>query len=83
MAKQTNVVALPRRTAFVPVPAGSFRGKALPDKDKQKPRSPDRSNMKDAAPQDRDTGAALRSIYQETIDEQIPDEFLDLLGKLD
>jgi hypothetical protein len=28
-------------------------------------------------------GAALRSVYQRTIDEVIPDEMLDLLGKLD
>jgi len=28
-------------------------------------------------------GSALRSVYQKTVDEKIPDEFLDLLGKLD
>lgn len=28
-------------------------------------------------------GAALRSVYQETVEERIPPEFLDLLGKLD
>lgn len=27
-------------------------------------------------------GEALRSIYQETVNEKIPDEFLDILGKL-
>lgn len=27
-------------------------------------------------------GAALRSVYQQTIDEQIPDEMLDLLKQL-
>lgn len=27
-------------------------------------------------------GEALRSIYQQTIDEEIPREFLDILGKL-
>ena len=32
---------------------------------------------------DRDMGAALRSIYQKTIDETVPDEFISLLGKLD
>jgi hypothetical protein len=31
---------------------------------------------------DRDMGSALRTVYQKTVDEQIPDEFLDLLGKL-
>lgn len=32
---------------------------------------------------DRDMGAALRSIYQKTIDESVPDEMLSLLNKLD
>jgi hypothetical protein len=32
---------------------------------------------------DRDMGAALRSIYQKTIDESVPDEMISLLGKLD
>lgn len=32
---------------------------------------------------DRDMGSALRSIYQRTIEEEIPDEMLSLLGKLD
>ena len=32
---------------------------------------------------DRDMGSALRSIYQRTIDEDIPDEMLSLLGKLE
>lgn len=27
-------------------------------------------------------GESLRSIYQQTVDEKIPDEFLDILGKL-
>ena len=31
---------------------------------------------------DRDTGAALRSVYQKTVDEAVPDDLLDLLGKL-
>lgn len=30
----------------------------------------------------RDVGAALRTVYQKTVEERIPDEFLDLLGKL-
>ena len=32
---------------------------------------------------DRDMGAALRSIYEKTVDETVPAEMLDLLGKLD
>ncbi|MEH3157580.1 MAG: NepR family anti-sigma factor [Sphingomonas taxi] len=31
---------------------------------------------------DRDMGAALRSAYQRTVDESVPDEMLDLLNKL-
>jgi hypothetical protein len=32
---------------------------------------------------DRDMGAALRGVYQRTVEEAIPAEMLDLLGKLD
>jgi hypothetical protein len=32
---------------------------------------------------DRDMGAALRGVYQRTVEETIPPEMLDLLGKLD
>lgn len=32
---------------------------------------------------DASVGAALRSVYSQTVDEEIPDEFLDLLSKLD
>ena len=31
---------------------------------------------------DRAVGPALRSVYQATVDESIPDDLLDLLGKL-
>ncbi len=33
-------------------------------------------------PADSPIGEALRSIYQQTIEEEIPQEFLDILGKL-
>ena len=32
---------------------------------------------------DRDMGAALRSVYQRTVDEAVPDDLMALLGKLD
>lgn len=32
---------------------------------------------------DREMGAALRSVYQRTVDEIVPDDLLSLLGKLD
>ncbi|USU06422.1 hypothetical protein NF699_07115 [Sphingomonadaceae bacterium OTU29LAMAA1] len=49
------------------------------DKDKKtsSKKSPARVQSKD-----RDMGAALRSAYQRTIDESVPDEMLDLLNKL-
>ena len=31
---------------------------------------------------ERDMGEALRTVYQKTVEEQVPDEFMDLLGKL-
>ncbi len=37
-------------------------------------------NRKDSAPGN--VGDALRSVYQRTVDEKIPPEMLDLLGKL-
>lgn len=36
-----------------------------------------------AATADRDMGAALRSVYQRTVDEAVPDDLMALLGKLD
>lgn len=36
----------------------------------------------DAANRDRDMGSALRSVYENTVSEQVPDDLLDLLGKL-
>lgn len=52
-----------------------------PDKD-----TPDKASaQKNGKPRadDRDMGSALRSVYQQTVEEQIPSEMLDLLGKLD
>jgi hypothetical protein len=43
------------------------------------PRAPDRGNPDS----DRDMGSALRSIYQRAVEEQIPDDLLSLLRKLD
>jgi len=33
--------------------------------------------------EDNDTGQALRSVYEETVNEAIPPEMLDLLGRLE
>ncbi|WP_301075418.1 NepR family anti-sigma factor [Sphingomonas sp.] len=52
--------------------------------DKEAPKKPvSKKGSTAVQSKDRDMGAALRSIYQKTIDEQIPDEFVSLLGKLD
>ncbi len=36
-----------------------------------------------AQSKNRDMGSALRSVYQKTVDETVPDDILSLLGKLD
>lgn len=47
---------------------------ARDDKPPRKPRREDKS--------ERDLGAALKSAYDRTLHEEIPQEMLDLLGKL-
>ena len=52
--------------------------------DKEAPKKPVKKKGSTAVQsKDRDMGAALRSIYQKTIDEPVPEEFVSLLGKLD
>ncbi len=47
---------------------------------------PDRKPGETTSPavdaRDRDMGSALRSVYEKTVNEQVPDDLLDLLGKL-
>lgn len=50
-------------------------------REKDRTRQPVTKKSRDKTQQSH-VGEALRSIYQQTIDEQIPDEFLDILGKL-
>lgn len=45
-------------------------------------RKPD-ARRKPKQANDAAVGEALRSVYQKAVEEQVPDEFLDLLGKLD
>lgn len=40
------------------------------------------SRAKSTPGRDRDMGSALRSVYQETVSEAVPNDLLDLLGKL-
>lgn len=49
----------------------------------QTPKKPPVKKQAEKAPaKGRDTGDALRSVYQKTVDEAIPSDLLDLLGKL-
>lgn len=55
--------------------------------DNNDPRSQDENKQSAKAPKRRgsapdDVGKALRSAYDETLREDVPDDFLDLLGKL-
>jgi len=45
-------------------------------------RSAKAQGRKTSAAQDNSVGNALRSVYQQTVNEDVPREFLDLLGKL-
>jgi Anti-sigma factor NepR len=55
---------------------GSFRGAG---KAMQKKSPDDKKNRKQRAG---DIGRALRTIYDDTLRESVPDDFSDLLGKL-
>lgn len=62
---------------------GCFGGLALVS-DKEAPQKPvSKKGGTAVQSKDRDMGAALRSIYQKTIDEAVPDDLMSLLGKLD
>jgi len=56
------------------------KGPASSADGKQSPKSPSR---KPAKSREGAIGDALRSVYQQTVSEDVPSEFLDLLGKLD
>ena len=55
-------------------PASGGRGKKRAPKPKAGETGADRSS--------KDVGRALRSVYDTTLGERVPDDFLDLLGKL-
>ena len=56
----------------------------LPDSDieSDKPKGASASSTKGKPKKGGDVGRALRSVYDSTLNEDIPDDFLDLLGKL-
>jgi hypothetical protein len=55
------------------------RRRAAPTPDSQEVEAPKGKKNRASTPE---VGNALRAAYQQTIDESIPPEFLDLLGKL-
>lgn len=61
---------------------GCSRGTILRsgDESSKKPRAAKTAKVQS---KDRDMGAALRTVYQKTVDESVPPEMLDLLSKLD
>lgn len=60
----------------MPNPTSKGEGEA------QTPTKPYPSETVTPQSRERDIGHALRSVYQKTVDETVPPEFLDLLGKL-
>lgn len=47
-----------------------------------KPRAPARAGSRDARVKEGNVGSALRSVYQQTVNEDVPDDLMQLLGKL-
>jgi hypothetical protein len=50
--------------------------------DKTRPQKPSASKGKAGKPRSGDLGRALRTIYDDTLRESVPDDFLSLIGKL-
>ena len=75
MAVARSVSALKARSA------GSQGGECELASEKDKQTAP-RKHPPKVHNKDRDMGSALRSAYQRTVDETVPDEMLDLLNKL-
>jgi len=46
-------------------------------------KSPAKRSSSRVQTKDRDMGTALRTVYQNTVEEAVPDDLLALLGKLD
>jgi hypothetical protein len=59
--------------------------KALPDSDDvpESAKADAKTRVRNKGKKADDVGRALRSVYDNTLGEDIPDDFLDLLGKLD
>jgi hypothetical protein len=58
------------------------RSKTEGAQDSGRSTQPAASQGKKAKPRSSDLGRALRSVYDDTLRESVPDDFKDLLGKL-
>ncbi len=62
--------------------SGSQRGESQDANNGKRTAKPADGEKKDRKPRSADVGRALRSVYDDTVRESVPDDFLDLLGKL-
>ena len=62
--------------------SGKVRGKLDGATEHGRPMKPGDRNKKGKKQRSADLGRALRSVYDDTLRETVPDEFSDLLGKL-
>jgi hypothetical protein len=62
--------------------SGKARGKSDGGKRDGRPPTPPDEKKKRRTARSADLGRALRSVYDDTLRETVPDEFLNLLGKL-
>ena len=58
------------------------RSKTDGAEDSKSPREPSASDRKNRKQRSGDLGRALRTIYDDTLRESVPDDFLNLIGKL-
>ena len=62
--------------------SGSHKGESQDAKKAKRTAKPADGEKKERKPRAADVGRALRSVYDDTVRESVPDDFLDLLGKL-
>lgn len=62
--------------------SAKVRGKMDGARQNGRPAKPGNSDRKGKRQRSADLGRALRSVYDDTLRENVPDEFLDLLGRL-
>lgn len=55
----------------------------MPDTPSPRSTSPGKPSPAKIQGTERDMGSALRSVWQRTVEESVPSDMLDLLGKLD